>query len=229
MDIVVLVKYLDGRMIRGKTLNIGDRQTFHFITEEGDQLEIPIRFLKAVFFLKSESGHPEKTKARYGKKLLVQFSDGEEITGTSFDYNDDKDHFFLFPLDKKDNNERILVNRRATTYVKTLGASYGDLKDTTFPDRRRKSLEHKVFKVLYALATEISTPDFCDDEHALATRCEFYKIELSPLIEQFEKDYDRECCIRCVDEKLNEIQNIMGNNVYDTMKGLMGRIVYGYE
>jgi hypothetical protein len=124
MKNMVIAKYLDGKMVRGSTLDVGNKDTFHLTTVEGETREIRISDLKAVFFVKSLTGAAKFAGGArpliVGKKVRVKFFDNEEIEGTSIDYAQRKDHFFIFPLDEKSNNERILINRKAARFVTTV-------------------------------------------------------------------------------------------------------------
>ena len=43
----IIAKYLDGRMVRGHTLDIGNKESFHLETEQGEHLTVTIADLKA--------------------------------------------------------------------------------------------------------------------------------------------------------------------------------------
>jgi hypothetical protein len=49
----------------------------------------------------------------------VAFLDGEVVYGMTNGYSPNRKGFFVFPADKKTNNERIFVIKESTTSVKT--------------------------------------------------------------------------------------------------------------
>jgi hypothetical protein len=71
--------------------------------------------LKAVFFTKDFEGNKDH-KDDYshevrgaGRKMRVEFNDGEVVVGYSLGYSPDRQGFFLTPADVNGNNERIFV------------------------------------------------------------------------------------------------------------------------
>jgi hypothetical protein len=53
-----------------------------------------------------------------GKKIAVQFKDGELLCGYSLSYSPDRIGFFMFPADPGTNNLRVFVIKTATQDVK---------------------------------------------------------------------------------------------------------------
>ncbi|MFZ3063116.1 MAG: hypothetical protein WA148_05180, partial [Actinomycetota bacterium] len=84
---------------------------------------VNISDLKAVFFVKSLEGFPEyKEKKEFtetapGRKIKVEFLDGEVIAGTTTGYSQERQGFFLFPVDPESNNLRIYVVSAAVKKV----------------------------------------------------------------------------------------------------------------
>ena len=120
----VVVKYEDGKIIKGWVEDFRpDRETFilHPLIEYSEEERLDINFdsLKAVFFVKDFAGNKNykkvrkfdvKTKVTPGqRKLIVKFKDGENLYGTSHSYGRYKIGFFVYPIDPKDNNERIFI------------------------------------------------------------------------------------------------------------------------
>jgi len=222
MEQSVVVKFTDGKTLRGTTFDIGGKDTFHLITNNKESMEIHIDRLKAVFFLKPPDWtEGELTKSRYGKKILVQFQDGEEISGTSYDYQQGKNHFFLFPLENKDSNERILVNRQATRNIKTVGATY-DLSQIGLADQQKsavcKKMEHEIYKLLYNTALELNRPDKINDESFIMVKSVFLKKKVVPMLEQYQQNFTRTACRECLNEKLKAIQAQLGEQIYQVMQ-----------
>lgn len=127
-DVKVVVRYVDGRVLKGTTLNFDPRRP-SFILQPlgagGGDAPVPVRLhdLKAVFFVREFDGNPQYTEAQdfvrpqSGRKLKVQFADGEAVVGVSLTYDDTRDGFFLFPADPGSNNERIYVVRKSVVQV----------------------------------------------------------------------------------------------------------------
>jgi Family of unknown function (DUF6982) len=226
MGITVLVKYLDGKMIRGHSLDIGSKDTFHLTTENGESREIPIASLKAVFYLRKGGQSPSETQPRYGKKLLVRFMDGEEILGVSVDYREDKDQFFLFPLDMEDNNERILINNHAVKNIEQLGVTYG-LEESAkkLKNLSRKNLEHEIYKLLYSVALEFKTPARQTDAAYIKDRTIFLKNRMNPIVGEFSRLYGEADCKDCLVAKLAEIRSMIGDPACDAVNEIVDRIV----
>ncbi|MBU1487268.1 hypothetical protein KKH56_04365 [bacterium] len=129
----VVVKYIDGRMIKGRTLDFHpDTDAFHvdviWTNEEKGRLgmrEIVLSKLKAVFFVRSFAGMKaylgygeEEPKEREeflpgdetrGKKITIEFSDSEKLNALSLGFGYDRKGFFVNPVDPESNNERIFV------------------------------------------------------------------------------------------------------------------------
>jgi len=219
----IIAKYLDGRMVRGHTLDIGNKESFHLETEQGEHLTVTIADLKAVFFLKTEKQIGKKNPMRAGSKVSVKFHDGEEIIGVSFDFNLKKDRFFLFPLEDKDSNERILVNRRATKSVTNLGAAFNATQHAE-REKLRRRLEHEVYKCLYQLAEQMRNPSLELDETLVTTHCVLLKKKMMPMRQQYEHDFGRDAWLNLVDHKLMEIEMSLGAQVRQSMQRIIDKV-----
>jgi len=86
-------------------------------------VEIQMEELKAAFFVKDFKGNKDH-KDMYndvitgsGKKVKVEFSDGEVITGYTQGYSPERHGFFVTPADVQSNNERIFVIISATRNI----------------------------------------------------------------------------------------------------------------
>lgn len=129
----VVVRFLDGRLLKGLARNFSvEAAELHIEdAENGGERRIPLRELKAVFFVKSLEGdrdHREKKlfgarkdADRLGRKIYIKFRDGENLYGF---YRGDipwkqgyfvtEPHstaqgFFITPTDSESNNIRIFV------------------------------------------------------------------------------------------------------------------------
>jgi hypothetical protein len=96
---------------------------FHLTTNEGSVEDIDVEKLKAIFFVKDTEG--DKTRddvyddeiAGGGRKVSVEFTDGETIKGYTLTFNPNKHGFFMTPADLESNNDRIFIVKSATTNI----------------------------------------------------------------------------------------------------------------
>lgn len=126
----VVVAFLDGRRLKGYVFNFSAlKESFRlFPSEPEDQKsgsEVYMKDLKAVFFVKDLAGDPDYKettgvdRVKHGRKIVVTFQDGEELSGATDAYNPQKLGFFMFPLDPNSNNLRIFAvnkNVRQVTF-----------------------------------------------------------------------------------------------------------------
>lgn len=131
----VIVKYKNGEIIKGWVEDFRpDRNHFIFypLIEYGQEERVEINFnsLKAVFFVKDFIGDKNYKKVRTfdvdlkitpsQRKLIVIFKDGENLYGTSHGYGRYKVGFFVYPVDPKDNSDRIFVVHSAVESVRLM-------------------------------------------------------------------------------------------------------------
>ena len=62
----------------------------------------------------------EDTIDAAGRKIEVEFTDGESITGYALGYSPDRHGFFITAADLSSNNERNFVVKSATKSIKFL-------------------------------------------------------------------------------------------------------------
>ena len=120
----VVIKYKDGEMLKGWVEEFKpQRESFILfpLFEYSKEKNLVINFesLKAVFFVKDFIGKKDYQKVRTfnidinitptQRKITVNFLDNERLYGTCLTYGRYKKGFFVFPIDPKDNNERIFV------------------------------------------------------------------------------------------------------------------------
>ena len=128
----VVVKYQNGDIVKGWVEEFKpERESFILFPlieySEEERMEIKFSPLKAVFFVKDFIGNKDYKKVRTfnidikitpsQRKLIINFKDGENLYGTSHNYGRFKMGFFVYPIDPKDNNERIFVVRTATDSI----------------------------------------------------------------------------------------------------------------
>ena len=123
----VVVRFKDGTIVKGNTSDFfPNKASFHLSYPEGKIEEIDVKELKAMFFVKDFKGNKDHNK-KYddtvhgaGRKVKVDFSDGESIMGYALGYSPDRQGFFMTPADLVGNNERIFVVKSATKSVEFL-------------------------------------------------------------------------------------------------------------
>lgn len=129
----VVARFTDGTMLKGTTLDFfPNKPFFHVLDAEGDTHEVPVERLKAVFFVKALDGTPRAerkgffTRTLQGRKVMVEFADGEVAFGYTLSYSTRGLGFFMFPGDPESNNIKIFIVHRSTVRVKvhTLPTSY---------------------------------------------------------------------------------------------------------
>lgn len=119
LPVKIVVRFLDGRVLRGQTQDLSpDRPTFHFHTEKGQPImQLDMKDIKALFFVRDFEGdkdyHERKEFAQgdlaQGKKVEITFVDGETMQGSTPGYDPKRLGFFLIPTDPNGNNTRIFV------------------------------------------------------------------------------------------------------------------------
>ncbi len=127
----VVVHFRDGKILKGHTCDfMPTKDIFHVSKMEDHKeiIEVSTCLLKAVFFVKTFQGdknHPTHeifsmenfTFDDISPNVSVHFLDGEVMYGMTNGYDPDRKGFFLFPADKKTNNERVFVIKESTTAV----------------------------------------------------------------------------------------------------------------
>jgi hypothetical protein len=119
----VVARFLDGRVVKGQTADfLPAKPVFHVVQapeagSAGQVVEVRLADLKAVFFVKTLAGDGAYNEGKafadgvraQGRKVQVEFNDGETIVGTTQGYQPDRPGFFVVPVDPKSNNERCFV------------------------------------------------------------------------------------------------------------------------
>lgn len=129
---LVVAHFLGGKLAKGYSPDFNqNRNTFHVFTAD-DQIEgklVYIDDLKAVFFVKTLEGNPlhedpifteEEIKDLAGMKLKIFFKDGEVMYATSQGYSPARKGFFVFPIDKECNNEKVYINKVSTNAIEVI-------------------------------------------------------------------------------------------------------------
>ena len=122
----VIAHHVDGTLLKGTTLDFfPTKEKFHVTDSAGDVHEINVNELKAIFFVKDFEGdadYTEKkgffTKQTQGKKVMVEFFDGEVLFGFTLSYSTRGLGFFIFPGDPDCNNSKVFIVHSAAKRVK---------------------------------------------------------------------------------------------------------------
>ncbi len=128
----VIVRYRDGRLIKGFTQDFyPTKKLFHLAPADnpsGKPVEIFIEDLKAIFMVVDFVGSPlYQERKKYvepekpsGQKVEVTFRDGEVLVGSTLGYDPTRQGFFIFPADPKSNNIRVYVVSSSVEKVRNL-------------------------------------------------------------------------------------------------------------
>jgi len=120
----VVVRFKNNSVLKGKTNNFfPNKSFFHLEQLNNEVVEIHLEQLKAIFFVKDfegDKGHVHAyndSVAGGGRKIKIQFLDGETVVGFTTGYSPDRQGFYMVPADLKGNNERIFIVKSATAKI----------------------------------------------------------------------------------------------------------------
>lgn len=131
----MVIHYRDGRVIKGYSYDFyPNKPHFHLLPPvagfslAAEAIEVRIKDLKAVFFVKDFVDDPSYNERKYfvegerppGRKVGVKFRDGEILVGSTVGYEPKRPGFFLIPADPKSNNLRVFVVSTAVTRIRFL-------------------------------------------------------------------------------------------------------------
>jgi uncharacterized protein DUF6982 len=128
----IVARYKDGRTVKGTSLDIDvARPSCHVRTPEGKTVEVHLKDLKALFFVRSlegDSAHeetrtpdPQDLRSRGSTHVTMTFEDGEVMMGLTIRYPPNRPFFFVVPVDPESNNIRMLINRDAVISMDAIG------------------------------------------------------------------------------------------------------------
>jgi hypothetical protein len=92
---------------------VPNKTSFHLNNTDGEIEEINIENIKAIFFVRDLNGaqgyiyNYKDNIPGGGKKIQVEFNDGEIIVGYVLGYSPERQGFFMTPADLEGNNLRI--------------------------------------------------------------------------------------------------------------------------
>ena len=121
----VVIHTCHGDIIKGETSDFfPNKDVFHLKKQDSNAMEkINVPDLKAIYFVKDLSGNSsynEKNNVErvgLGRKIKVQFKDGEIQVGYTQGYAPNRPGFFIVPCDPDSNNLRVFVVTAATKKV----------------------------------------------------------------------------------------------------------------
>jgi hypothetical protein len=144
----IVARYRNGTVRKGTSQDFTpSRPTFHIQPEEGGPPQVvPIRDLKALFFVKDLQGNAHREdfvgflkspmETSQGKKIAVLFQDGELICGHTLTWTPGRDGFFMVPSDPAGNNIRIYVVAASALMIKA-GPAAEALAEQMLKDKKR--------------------------------------------------------------------------------------------
>ena len=125
----VVARFQDGRVLKGHTADfVAAADAFHIARADAPTSPpqtVRVAELKAVFFVKDFAGNPLHDERKHfdgraassGRRLRIEFKDGEVMVGTTQVYEPGTHGFFLVPADSASNIERCFVVAAATEQV----------------------------------------------------------------------------------------------------------------
>ena len=124
----LIARYRDGRVLKGSASDFAPgKASFHMASMDDPSAitEVLISELKALFFVKDFFGDPKHVYRNdfdpeapsVGRKLLVEFEDGEKMAGYSLVFNPAHGGFFLTPADPHCNTIRAFIANAAVVSV----------------------------------------------------------------------------------------------------------------
>jgi hypothetical protein len=127
----IVVRYLDGRLLKGYTQDFHPvRKSFHVSAAlTGPEIKpvlVPMDQLKAIFFVRDFNGNPDRiekqefAQRQSGRRIEVTFLDDEVLLGSTLGYRADGSGFFITPADDEGNNLRVFVLPGAIRHIRYL-------------------------------------------------------------------------------------------------------------
>lgn len=112
IHVPVVLHYRDGHTETVKAEPRIDRAHERVLVADKDRRrrEVPFAELKAVFFLHNKDAKPSEVNLREATDLVIEFRDGERMSGRSTEYNADRNGFILYPADRSKNDKIFVVN-----------------------------------------------------------------------------------------------------------------------
>jgi hypothetical protein len=200
----IIARFADGRVLKGQTHDFSpEAPRFHLLPVPSGAkprpVEVALSELKALFFVRDFAGNREYREhrefrdhgRRSGRRVEVEFGDGEVIVGYTMGYDPARAGFFLFPADARSNNLRVFAVSAAIRHVRPAGPRPSVADVPVIPpatggsmvDPKLVSNLQTVVTVLRQAVTDweqlVRAVDALGQEHAaLRARCEGLEREL---------------------------------------------------
>jgi hypothetical protein len=123
----VVARFKDGSLIKGNTKDFSlSKNEFHLELINGEIKKIDTEELKALFCVKTFEGNKNHTEIytdvvpEGGRRIKVEFNDGEILIGYTRAYYPNLQGFYVVPADIKSNNELIFVVTSAAKKISFL-------------------------------------------------------------------------------------------------------------
>jgi hypothetical protein len=154
---MVVARHLDGRKIKGRTTEFHPQRDYFRIEADpkGIPVDIATEGLKAVYFVRSLDGDPNRkdsrefprTAGQVRRKLWLEFKDGERMACWPVSMPLGKDGFWVIPTDCSSNVEKAYVFRSAVS--KMLQGDQAVI--AAYTERERRSASEREAVVIRAL------------------------------------------------------------------------------
>jgi Family of unknown function (DUF6982) len=117
----VVARYADGQVLKGYAGDFDpDQPRFHLVPAHGspeDVVEVWLKDLKALFFVRSFEGDPRYVESRDPyrprppgtRKVSLEFQDGELLVGYTTTLESRRFGLFVTPIDPQGNNRRVFA------------------------------------------------------------------------------------------------------------------------
>lgn len=127
----VVAHFIDHTVIKGTSADVDPKRPLcHVQTPDRGVVEVDLRQVKALFFVRDFDGKPDYDESnapapgdqrlRGTRQVEIEFADGELLGGLMNRYPPLGPFFFVLPLDQASNNIRILVNRESVSSMRPL-------------------------------------------------------------------------------------------------------------
>jgi hypothetical protein len=122
----VVAHFQNGTVAKGLTVDFTPvKDRFHLVVEGAPAREILLADLKGLFFVRDLDGDLGHAKSNLfqpgdlspGRRIRVEFKDGETLLGVTQAYTPGRSGFFVVPADRKSNTERAYIITSATREV----------------------------------------------------------------------------------------------------------------
>lgn len=120
----MVIRYKDKTLLKGCTSDFSqEKREFHLKSQNGTVVKVDVEKLKAAFIVKTFEGN-KHYRSTYqdpilwgGKKVKVEFADGEVMIGYIPCFLNGSQNFLVTPADVKCNNKEVFVVSSATRNI----------------------------------------------------------------------------------------------------------------